>query len=101
MIIDDDGRQVPALCHCSDCQRTSGSAYYAAYVVPRNSLVITKGDPGRFDSVGDSGRPISRLFCRDCGSKVWAETGSGQFASVNGLSLDDAAAHLSRHIIIS
>lgn len=95
---------VPAfqlLCHCRDCQTVSGAAAYAAYVVPIDSLSLTRGEPSHFEVVADSGRTNSRHFCPTCGTRVWAVLEEMGFASVNGMALDDrshfqpAANHMS------
>ena len=57
-------------CHCRDCQRASGSAYYPAVVVPASALTLTTGAP-QYNSVkADSGHTKHYGFCRDCGSPV-------------------------------
>ena len=76
------------LCHCTDCQTISGSAFYTAYVTPLDAVTLLKGEPARFDVTSDAGRNNSRRFCSNCGSRLWAELEIG-FASVNGMALDD------------
>ncbi|MEM7099872.1 MAG: GFA family protein [Pseudomonadota bacterium] len=77
------------LCHCKDCQTVSGAAAYAAYVVPLESLHVTRGQPNHFEVTADSGRTNSRHFCPNCGARVWAVLEEMGMASVNGLALDD------------
>ena len=77
------------LCHCTDCQTVSGAAAYAAYVVPIDSLRVTRGEPAHFDVTADSGRINSRHFCPTCGTRVWAVLKEMGMVSVNGLALDD------------
>jgi hypothetical protein len=78
----------PLLCYCTDCQTISGAAGYAAYGVPIDSIVVTRGEPAVFDIQADSGRINSRRFCPDCGTRVWAQLDEMGLASVNGLTLD-------------
>ncbi|MEM7019552.1 MAG: GFA family protein [Pseudomonadota bacterium] len=78
------------LCHCTDCQHVSGSAFYTAYIVPLASMTLLQGEPGSFAVKSDQGRDNTRKFCRDWGSRLWAEVGLGEgMASVNGMALDD------------
>ena len=77
------------LCYCTDCQTVSGAGGYAAYGVPIDSIVLTKGEPAAFDVRADSGRINSRRFCPDCGTRLWAQLDEQGVASVNGLTLDD------------
>ena len=79
---------IQVLCHCTDCQTVSGSAFYTAYLVPLDQLKAVSGEPGRFEVIAQSGHVNARCFCWDCGSRVWAELEGGR-ASVNGMALDD------------
>ena len=75
------------LCYCSDCQVVSGAPAYAAYLVPLDRVVLTKGEVAGFPVVAESGRTNTRKFCTSCGSRVWAEIPEMSLASVNGLAL--------------
>jgi hypothetical protein len=59
------------LCHCRDCQRSSGSAYNAALRVPAAGFRITKGAPKLYAGTADSGNMVTRAFCPDCGSPLF------------------------------
>ena len=60
-----------ANCHCRDCQRATGAAYFPTLVVPRNAVKIT-GEPKYYESAGGSGKLIKRGFCANCGSRLFA-----------------------------
>ena len=57
------------VCHCRDCQRSSGSAFAVFVGVPKESAAI-RGTLNTFHGRGDSGRPLERSFCPACGSQV-------------------------------
>ena len=59
------------LCHCRDCQRSSGSAYNAALRVPAAGFRLTRGEPKRYARTADSGNTVTRAFCPECGSPVF------------------------------
>jgi hypothetical protein len=59
-------------CHCRDCQRASGSAYYPAVVVPTTAVTLTAGSPKYNSMKADSGTTKHYGFCPDCGSPVLA-----------------------------
>ena len=59
-------------CHCRDCQRASGGASTPALFVLRNSLKIS-GSAKYYDSIGESGKVISRGFCPNCGSALFGQ----------------------------
>ncbi|TFK66365.1 hypothetical protein BDN72DRAFT_859945 [Pluteus cervinus] len=58
-----------ALCHCLDCQQTSGSAYVTVAVVSEAGLKV-EGPTKVFESPSESGRIIYRTFCSNCGSQL-------------------------------
>jgi hypothetical protein len=57
-------------CHCHDCQRASGAAYAALIAVPQSAIKIT-GNVKYYESIADSGKPIKRAFCPNCGSRLF------------------------------
>lgn len=62
-----------AICHCTHCQKVSGSAFSVNIVVPAPS-VAWQGQSASYADTGESGKPLSRKFCRNCGSSLATET---------------------------
>jgi hypothetical protein len=58
-------------CHCSDCRHVSGSAFGVSVRVAAAGFEITTGTPKGFTKAGDSGRPVTRYFCAECGSPLF------------------------------
>lgn len=59
-----------AACHCSNCRRQSGAAYSVNMVVKASDMSI-KGDLSAYtDHDTESGKPVSRQFCGQCGSPI-------------------------------
>lgn len=58
------------VCHCKSCQRQTGSAFSILVGVPADALQISRGLLAEVTTIGDSGRPVHRRFCRDCGSPI-------------------------------
>jgi hypothetical protein len=85
-------RADPALvgvCHCRDCQKLTGSAFGFLVGLPRAAFEI-KGVLKTFTKPADSGRPIVRRFCPECGSSIVEEPGSRpDLVIINGGTLDD------------
>ena len=54
-------------CHCTECQRQSGSAFGMSMLIPREALRFVKGTPRRYERTADSGRVIEGDFCEACG----------------------------------
>jgi len=59
-------------CHCTHCQKSSGSGASVNAVVPGTAFRITQGAPKRYADKADSGRTLLRYFCGDCGSPLYA-----------------------------
>jgi hypothetical protein len=77
------------LCHCHDCQKFTGSAFAMVIAVPKAALKVTDGLKG-FTKNGDSGKPIARLFCPECGSSVIDEAAAMPgILMIAGGTLDD------------
>jgi hypothetical protein len=66
------------ICHCTHCQKSTGSAFGAVVAVPAASLTVA-GTTTEFTDAGDSGSPTHRAFCPVCGSTVtqWADVMPG------------------------
>ena len=78
-------------CHCRDCQRSSG-APFASGVLVRVSDVEVVGVPKTHIVRASSGREVTRSFCAECGSPLFArgEAATGVM-SIRFPSLDDAS----------
>ena len=63
-------RQVVA-CHCTDCQRQSGSAFGMTMVVEVSAFRITAGTPRIYHSTSSTGRAKAGAFCPDCGTRIY------------------------------
>ena len=59
-------------CHCTRCQRRTGTAASAQARVPSGAFRLLSGGEllGRFDP-GDGG--FHKVFCTGCGSALWSE----------------------------
>tara|TARA_A100001037_G_scaffold39241_1_gene30411 strand:- start:1717 stop:2103 length:387 start_codon:yes stop_codon:yes gene_type:complete len=63
-------------CHCRDCQRATGSAYFAAVLIRAEEFFLIKGKPNWFETIADKGHPMRRAFCTSCGSPLFLENGA-------------------------
>jgi hypothetical protein len=55
-------------CHCTDCQRITGSAFSIGMVVFADEVRLS-GETRTVESMADSGRTKRRLICPNCG--IW------------------------------
>ena len=60
------------VCHCTACQKESGTAFNVVVAVPQAALAI-QGSPKTYTKKGDSGKEIVSKFCPNCGSTILSE----------------------------
>jgi hypothetical protein len=77
-------------CHCTECQRQTGSAFGMSMPAPRDAVRITAGEPKRWDRIAGSGSVVTAVFCPDCGTRIFHEVGDRpDVAIVKPGTLDD------------
>jgi len=59
------------ICHCTDCQRLTGSAYRVTAAARREDFTLRRGSPRTYVKTGDSGARRAQVFCGDCGSPLY------------------------------
>ena len=64
------------ICHCTDCQALSASAFRTIAMVSGDTFRLTKGEPKKYVKVGDSGNRRVQAFCAECGSGLYASDDS-------------------------
>jgi len=62
---------VTAVCHCLDCQKQTGTAFSVIIGISSDSLVV-EGTPNVYETMGQSGQPVERHFCGNCGSPLYS-----------------------------
>jgi len=76
-------------CHCTDCQKATGTGHVSVTGLPRAAVRIV-GETRGYTSEGESGQPITRHFCPTCGSLLYsAPTAMAGFINITAGTLDD------------
>lgn len=57
-------------CHCENCRRQSGAAFSINLVMKADAVEITGTCKTYEDTDTESGNPVYRDFCGDCGSPI-------------------------------
>ena len=72
-----------SICHCTDCQSSTGSAFRVNVPVPGDTFRMLSGTPTIYvKTTADSGNPREQAFCSRCGSGIYSTTpGDGPKAS--------------------
>jgi len=60
-------------CHCTDCQRGTGSAFALSMIVFKSALELRQGDPRTYAVTLSDGRQKHGKFCGECGTRLWGE----------------------------
>lgn len=79
-----EGEADPAttsICHCTDCQSATGTAFRVSIPVSGATFKMT-GQPAIYiKTTAESGNPRAQAFCPKCGSPIYSTTpGEGQQA---------------------
>ena len=59
------------VCHCTDCQSFSGSAFRWAVPVPEKDFKLLSGEPKVYVKQAESGTLSRQLFCPECASPIY------------------------------
>lgn len=59
------------VCHCTDCQQLTGSAFRVVVPAPIASFQL-HGEPKQYVKTAESGAKRTQAFCPECGSPVFA-----------------------------
>ncbi len=76
------------ICHCTDCQKQSGSAFGMSLIVRSDHFHLTRGELKTFQTPADSGRMKTCAFCPDCGVRIY-NAATSEAMSVKAGTLDD------------
>ena len=60
------------ICHCTDCQKMSASAFRTVGVVQPGAFRLIRGEPKIYLKTGDSGNSREQAFCGNCGSGIYS-----------------------------
>jgi hypothetical protein len=60
------------VCHCTDCQTLTGSAFSMFVPVPKASFRLRSGQPKIYVKTAESGSKRAQAFCERCGTRIYA-----------------------------
>lgn len=66
-----DAAQV-SICHCTDCQTLTGTAYRVSVPASVKNFVLLSGAPKIYIKTADSGNKRAQAFCSNCGTPIYA-----------------------------
>ena len=62
------------ICHCTDCQHLTGSAYRVNVTVEKDKISFSGGKPKSYTKTAESGAKRVHTFCPECGTPVYSTT---------------------------
>lgn len=72
------------ICHCTDCQKLTGTAFRVSVPAPRENIRLSGADPALYIKTAENGRRRLQYFCGSCGSQLFT-TGEGEDAKTWGI----------------
>ena len=77
-------------CHCTDCQKRSGSAFGLSMWVNHKAIEVTQGEPVLQETLTEDGRVRDLRVCPRCFTRLWSDPRpESHVAVVRGGTLDD------------
>jgi hypothetical protein len=64
------------ICHCTDCQTFSGSAFRTVVQAKKGDFRFLTGQPKIYIKTAESGNQRAQAFCPDCGTHIYAAAAS-------------------------
>jgi hypothetical protein len=72
-----------AICHCTDCQTLSGSAFRTVVPANKDAFRLLRGQPKSYIKTAESGNKRVQAFCPECGTPLYsAAVGDPQVFSI-------------------
>ncbi|MER9025929.1 GFA family protein [Mesorhizobium sp. M0815] len=87
-----------ANCHCSNCRRTTGSAFKPFAGIERDRLSLTRGEDNHMIFGDETGH---NAHCKTCGSLLYSVVRGGAFVHVAmGTLVDEPTIRPTQHIFV-
>ena len=74
------------ICHCTDCQTLSGSAFRTVVLTREGGFKLRSGEVKSYVKIGESGTKRPQAFCPQCGTPIYSTT-AGEEPKVYALRL--------------
>ncbi|MBO6901038.1 MAG: GFA family protein [Rhizobiaceae bacterium] len=78
------------LCHCTECQRHTSSAFGESLRLRREDLTVD-GDMACFTRISESGKRREGYFCPECGVRIVHGTAGTEQINIKAGTLDDTS----------
>ncbi len=65
------------ICHCTDCQKLSGTAFRTVVFTEDENFDLKSGELKNYIKIAESGNERIQAFCPNCGSPIYATSVGG------------------------
>ena len=72
-----DAAQVE-VCHCTDCQTLSGSAFRTVVPALEGTFKLLTGTPKTYIKTAENGSERAQVFCPECGTPIYSAPAGGE-----------------------
>ena len=72
------------VCHCTDCQKLTGTAFRATIPSLPGTFALKSGTPKTYIKTAESGNKRAHAFCPECGTPIYSGS-LGEGPKVHGL----------------
>jgi hypothetical protein len=62
------------ICHCTDCQMLSGSAFRTVILTRKDAFFLRSGQPKIYVRTSETGNKRPQAFCPECGTLIYSTT---------------------------
>ena len=70
------------ICHCTDCQMFSGSAFRTVVLTKPGTFALLSGAPKVYVKTAESGNRRQQTFCPTCGTPIYSAPATGDIRVV-------------------
>ena len=60
------------ICHCTDCQQITGTAYRVVVPAPAATFILRGGKTTEYIKTAESGAKRAQAFCPKCGTPIYS-----------------------------
>lgn len=78
-------------CHCTECQRRTGSSFALNMPVATAALRVIAGAPKSWEHLSPTGIRTTSWFCGDCGGRIYGTRHRPEAVTVRAGTLDDTS----------
>lgn len=72
------------ICHCTDCQNLSGSAFRIVALSREATFILRSGEPTIYVKTAQSGAKRQQAFCPECGTPIFSAA-EGEGPKIHGI----------------